>query len=190
LPASPLVSAYPGDGGDGDDASILELDFSPAGTGGSGGPGDTVTPTINFGPFDIRTSSLFGFGLFAQSSGGDGGNGGDNTTIFVGNGGTGGRGGDGGTINLLTTSTGGGILTTGFAGFGVVASSNGGDGGNGGDATAIDAQGGNGGRGGNGGNVTVTVNNFITTFGDHATDLRAEPQRLAAAPAPAAMRRT
>jgi len=178
-------SANGASGDDGANATFSENLFSAPTNGSAGGNGSTLTTTVNFNTFNISTSATFflGFqifppdeGIFARSNGGRGGDGGDNTTVFVAAGADGGRGGNGGTVNLNTSSSGGVIITTGSSGgVGILATSRGGNGGNGGDGSALfEGEGGSGALGGNGGTVTVNANNFITTTGSGARGIVAQ----------------
>jgi uncharacterized protein YhjY with autotransporter beta-barrel domain len=88
----------------------------------------------------ILTTGDMAAGIFAQSVGGGGGNGGDSTgkgsngqlTVNVGVGGTGGSGGEGGNVTVHNGN--GAILTMGAQSYGIFAQSVGGGGGTGGNA--------------------------------------------------------
>ncbi len=155
------------------------------GFGGVGGDGELVTLTSSG---DIATSGVDAQGLFAQSIGGGGGNGGFSAALGVAAGtnagagsltigGFGGAAGDGGVVILTNTGT---VETTGDRSHAVQGQSIGGGGGNGGIAASFTAAfssstpvalglnlGGFGGAGGDAENVTVTSND-ATTHGDGA----------------------
>jgi hypothetical protein len=115
------------------------------------------------------------FGIFAQSVGGSGGDGGTVAgTIAVGGGG--GTGGDGGNVNVTNT---GSVSMTGGSSGGVFAQSVGGGGGFGGGAISLGAfvnvsVGGSGGAGGKGGKVVVKSSGPITTVGDRSAAIFAQ----------------
>ena len=150
------------------------------GSAGAAGNGGAVTVT--------NTGSITGIGqqstgIFAQSVGGGGGNGGDTLSVAVGAGisigGSGGNGGNGATVSL----TNGGMLSlAGDQATGIFAQSVGGGGGNGGDASTQGllasaftlAIGGRGGGGGNGGAVFVTNTGAISVSGVDATGIVAQ----------------
>jgi uncharacterized protein YhjY with autotransporter beta-barrel domain len=131
-------------------------------------------------------------GIFAQSIGGGGGNGGYAVAISVGDkaamsvslGGTGGRGGNGAGVYVGNASE---IRTYGNDAYGILAQSIGGGGGNGGFAVAgnmsVDpsvsiglsfAMGGSGGAGGFGDWVSVTNSGDITTHGERSNAIFAQ----------------
>ena len=161
------------------------------GGGGLGGDGDTV---------DVRTSGVIvtegdrSSGVFAQSVGGGGGNGGWSGALGVGAGGTGGGaaitvggwaggGGDGKAVTVTSDSD---IGTGGIDAHGLLAQSIGGGGGTGGFSLgagvgagqtgvgAVITVGGGGGDGGDGGIVKVTSNGDIVTHGDGAMAVNAQ----------------
>jgi hypothetical protein len=162
--------------------------FSLGGSAGAGSHGDVVNVFSNT---TITTRGDEGHGVFAQSLGGGGGNGGfsvagsaskDTTSVNASIGGFGGGGGHGGDVGVTTS---GNIVTLGDKAFGVFAQSVGGGGGNGGFSVAgglsvppsgtatkkpannIEfSMGGFGGNGDRGGNVIVTNTGVIDTFGD------------------------
>ena len=118
--------------------------------------GGAVTAT-NSG--SLSASGQGANGLFAESVGGGGGDGGASSGIFT-YGGQGGAGGSGGAISVTNTA-GGTVTVSGDDANALYAQSVGGGGGNGGDATSGGttvslAIGGKGGAGGNGGAVNVT----------------------------------
>ncbi len=141
-----------GSGGSATDA------FGVVGLGGNGavaGHGGAVT-IENYG--DIVTMQAGSMGIFAQSIGGAGGDGGNARGMVS----VGGRGGAGGSSGLVQVINGGNITTGGANSGAVFAQSVGGGGGNGGSSGGV-AQffgfsiGGDGGGGGHGGDVNVTL---------------------------------
>lgn len=112
--------------------------------GGDGGNGGVVSVT-NSG--SLKSDEIKLTAIHAQTSGGDGGTGGD------GIGGAGGNGGDGGSVYVTNSGT---ILTTRMLSDAVLAQSVAGQGGSGGKGAA-------GGSGGAGGNITVVNTGAITT---------------------------
>ncbi|WP_127089998.1 autotransporter outer membrane beta-barrel domain-containing protein [Aquabacter cavernae] len=176
----------------------ISLNRSTGGTGGEGGNGGEVTIT-NAG--SITTDLATSHGLFAQSIGGGGGDGGKAETsagqiiaIKSSVGGSGSRGGVGNTVTV--TNERGSIITTGgSSAFGIAAQSIGGGGGSA--AMGIDLQadslfttvmaaasplvttlsshtGGQGGIGGVGGQVTVKNGGIIATEGNQAHGIFAQ----------------
>ena len=170
------------------------------GTGGMGGAGSTVT-VVNEADAAIQTTGKESHGIFAQSVGGGGGNGGSTISVDgryggaeastrralqFGLGGSGGTGGTGGNVDVTNTGT---ILTTGEGAHGIYAQSVGGGGGNGGssitgtvrlkvgDNTSPTAQlniGGAGGSGNVAGNVVVTNSGDIQVDGAGAYGIFAQ----------------
>ncbi|RKZ05278.1 hypothetical protein DRQ25_16515, partial [Candidatus Fermentibacteria bacterium] len=168
--------------------------FSWGGDGAAAGHGNAVTVN-NTGSLVTRQSESSG--IYAESLGGGGGNGGDSGSIgnnlSVSIGGSGGPGGDGSTVNVTTSDS---TITTGedstnpgqwntlvrFS-HGIFASSKGGGGGQGGFAfsaasgagfSASFAFGGSGGDGGDGGDVLVDNQSALTTYGDESYGLFAQ----------------
>ena len=173
------------------------------GFGGAAGDGGDVT-VINTGSIQTSGTRFFSadddpnygedgdlaYGIFAQSIGGGGGNGGAGNMdgsrdtrnallenngnlgdtfqpeISIGMGGFGGASGDGGDVVVTNTGT---ITTTGDNAHAILAQSIGGGGGNAGDGYISNAGavsfGGAGGNAGDGGDVTVTHTGNITTHG-------------------------
>ncbi len=169
-----------GGGGNGGFAGSLAVGGASAsvslgGDGNAGGVGGTID-IVNFGT--IETDGNGAAGIFAQSIGGGGGNGGSALATSIGLasvtttvGGKGKEGGNGGLVDILNTGL---ISTQGHNSAGVFAQSIGGGGGNGGDATSLSLAGpvavavgvgGDGGEGGNGGNVIVKNEGIIETEG-------------------------
>ena len=149
------ASSVGGLAGDGSDAFGIGAD---GGQGGGSSQGSPVTVT-NSGSVETQNSNSIG--IFVQSVGGGGGDGGSTGGVFS-VGGNGASGGPGGTVKVYnsgTVKTGGAIGGTGDDAVGVFLQSVGGGGGNGGGAVAVGAGvslaiGGNGAIGGAGGTVT------------------------------------
>lgn len=154
------------------------------GAAGVGGGADAVT--VNVSDASINTSGTGAVGIFAQSVGGGGGNGGFAGAIGVGGGalsiglgGAGAAGGVGGIVNVTNHDS---ISTMGDNATGILAQSVGGGGGNGGfaltgSAGAVSVAVSVGGKGGAGSNGdAATVNNFgaITTQGNLAYGILAQ----------------
>jgi hypothetical protein len=163
--------------------------LSLGGSGGAGGDGGVVD-VVNAGV--IETLGKDATGLFAQSVGGGGGNGGFSVAgsltgggesavaASVSVGGSGGDGGDAQTVDVVNTGT---VWTAGEGAGGILAQSIGGGGGNGGFSIAGSflgqynasvAVGGSGGDGGAGRAVTVDNTGNIHTQGTEAHGIRAE----------------
>jgi hypothetical protein len=175
-----------GGGNGGDTLSIgVGAQIAIGGQGGPGGSGGNVT-VINSGMMQI--SGEQSVGIFAQSVGGGGGNGGDAITLGVGQasffslaiGGKGGGGGAGGTVAVANSGV---ISVTGVSATGILAQSVGGGGGNGGDASTSGQSpvvniavslGGSGGGGGAGGAVTVDNSGSIAMSGTRARGIFAQ----------------
>ncbi|MDO9338283.1 MAG: hypothetical protein Q7T61_17970 [Caulobacter sp.] len=156
-----------GGGGDGGTAGGLA---AVGGTAGGGGAGGQVSVS-NTG--SLETTGAGSTGIFAQSIGGGGGDGGSTGGMIS----IGGEGGDGGDASTVTVANSGSILTRGDRANGIFAQSIGGGGGNGGGAASVGAfinvsVGGKGGKGGDGKAVT------IDTTG--ASDIRTEGEQSAA----------
>ncbi|WP_343806567.1 hypothetical protein [Paenochrobactrum glaciei] len=184
-----------GKGGD-SDFSVSEL-VASAGSGGAGGAaGDVVVNSqsdINRPAENVDSLSTMGDGsrgIYAQSVGGSGGNGGmagalsgslGPTTLSaaVAIGGNGGAGADAGNVHVTSFDH---ILTKGNQASGIEAVSQGGDGGNGGGALeaainaksfgAVVAIGGTGGNGGAGADSSVTFDGRIQTTGEGSHGIR------------------
>ncbi len=178
-----LAQSVGGGGGNGGGAISGGPGFSAAfgGTGGSGGAGGTVTvglDNVNFNladSYEISTQGNQSAGIFAQSVGGGGGNGGFAVSGAVGpiaiTLGVGGSGGPGGGADTVGVTAKGIIYTDGLNSAGIFAQSVGGGGGNGGATIAVAggafsapiALGGSGGQAGNAGAVTIFAQDFIAT---------------------------
>ena len=168
----------------------IQLGVNVGGGGGKGAVGGGVTVT-NDGA--IETGGIYGDAVFAQSIGGDGGNGGSSynvsiqattsstATIQTSVGGAGGSGNNGGKVEVANSAA---LTTTADAAAAIYSQSVGGGGGRGGNAASLmfdftkpptegttvqinaDAVvGGSGGAGGNGGAVKVTNSGVIGTKG-------------------------
>ncbi|MDO8800729.1 autotransporter outer membrane beta-barrel domain-containing protein [Phenylobacterium sp.] len=145
-----------GDGGDGDSIFVGQ-----GGKGGASAPGGVITMT-NTGT--IATQGLESYGMFGQSLGGVGGDGGSSDGIFYSDAGNGGTAEsarcriyfvcpDGGAVSLSNM---GSVTTQGARAHALFLESIGGGGGNGGSAGGwISVSGGSGGDAGNGGLVTA-----------------------------------
>ncbi|ELD9386533.1 autotransporter outer membrane beta-barrel domain-containing protein, partial [Salmonella enterica subsp. enterica serovar Benin] len=174
------------------------LQLGLGGTGASGGTGGEVS-VDNHGLIITRGNKAHG--IFAQSIGGGGGNGGysitGNLTLLKGTksspgmalniGGSGGSGNTAGTVNVTNS---GEISVSGAQSYGILAQSVGGGGGNGGMAVALSlndlikqargqswseiAVGGAGGDGADGGNVTVSNNGTIRVSGENSYGIFAQ----------------
>jgi uncharacterized protein YhjY with autotransporter beta-barrel domain len=170
-------------------AGALTGSVTLGGSGGVGGNGGTVTVNISGAGFvnaTVSTAESGATGIFAQSIGGGGGNGGFAGSLGIGGGaisvtlgGTAGAGGLGGAVNVNNANR---ILTGGDNAAGIMAQSVGGGGGNGGFAlsgsggvmSVAAAVGGSGGAGSNGGTVTVINSGDIGTIGKLAYGLLAQ----------------
>ena len=194
-------------GGGGNGSSVLSLTgmrsgadsgaftFSYGGTGGSGNSAGTVI-VDNRGVIDTAGDSAHG--IFAQSLGGGGGNGGmaiagnmiigaSGNTPLITIGGFGGSGGDGGPVTVTNS---GSITTRGAGAHGIQAQSIGGGGGNANLGFSLTAEPGSlvignalsaliggvfgGGAGGVGGSVTVNHTGDITVLGAGSMAINAE----------------
>ncbi|HYD28092.1 autotransporter outer membrane beta-barrel domain-containing protein [Brevundimonas sp.] len=130
--------------------------------GAPGGNGGTAIVRAQTGS-EVRTEGSAAHGLFSQSIGGGGGNGG--LSLGLGSlGSGGGTGGNGGTAQVFAQS-GSFVTTLGVSSHGVFAQSIGGGGGNGGISGGLVAIGSRGNSGGLGGNVTVESGATISTAG-------------------------
>jgi hypothetical protein len=115
------------------------------------------------------------YGIFAQSVGGGGGNGGASAGLFA----FGGRGGAGGNGGAVAVNNAGAITGIGEQSTGIFAQSIGGGGGNGGDTLSIAVGvgisiGGSGGNGGNGAGVTAINSGVLSQAGDQSTGIFAQ----------------
>ena len=154
-----LGQSLSGKGGDGGDADSIFV--GQGGKGGASGPGGTITLS-NTGT--IATKGVESYGMFGQSLGGVGGDGGSSDGIFYSDAGNGGTAEsarcrvyfvcpNGGAVSLSNM---GAITTEGARAHAMFLESIGGGGGNGGSAGGwISVSGGSGGDAGNGGLVTA-----------------------------------
>ncbi|MBN1559474.1 hypothetical protein JW998_04445 [candidate division KSB1 bacterium] len=155
------------------------------GSGGDGGNGGDVEVVAKAG---IATQGDQAHGILAESIGGGGGSGGFSVALSAAAGpsasfsmgGSGGGGGAGGIVGVTST---GGIATSGYHSYGILAQSIGGGGGNGGGSIAGSASGefslaasfgGSGGDGGNGNNVSVANAGNISTLGGESHGIFAQ----------------
>jgi len=132
----------------------------------SGGNGDWAIVTHKG---DIVTDGVGSHGIFAQSLGGLGGDGGNAGGIYA-LGGTGSAGGNGGQV-VVTTEVGSNIETKYKASHGILAQSIGGGGGNGGFGTGIVGLGAKSDGGGYGSTVKVSHNGSILTRGEGSSGI-------------------
>lgn len=168
------------------------ISVSVGGTGGAAGSGKAVTVTSTGANSSIGTTGDDSHGVFAQSIGGGGGNGGFAVSaaatgasvvgaISVGVGGEGGSGNTGGNATVMSV---GDISTKGHRSTGLLAQSLGGSGGNGGFAVsgslsiegsgAAIGVGGTGGSGGNSNAIAVTSSSTIDTLGSQSPGISAQ----------------
>ncbi|MEO1192423.1 MAG: hypothetical protein AAFY02_11745 [Pseudomonadota bacterium] len=166
----------------------ISLNLGIGGSGGAAGDGGAVS-VDNFGA--LSTTGDVAFGLFAQSIGAGGGNGGEATVAggrlvngSIGVGGNGGASGEGGAVTVTNS---GNISTSGNASFGILAQSAGGGGGLAGLAThettlTLDfgltlggtAGTNNQGTSGNGDSVMVTNSGLVSTEGSESHGIVAQ----------------
>jgi uncharacterized protein YhjY with autotransporter beta-barrel domain len=154
-----------------------------AGSGGSGGwiagaPGGGGQATdgghvtvVNDGT--ITTLGNDSYGIYAESIGGFGGQGGNGGSIFYSTGGDGNSAGSGGQVEVYNL-TNGTIMTTGERSFAIYAQSVGGGGGSGGGAGAIVGVGGGGASGGRGGSVLVANDADLYAMGQDSRGIYAQ----------------
>lgn len=179
-----VAESIGGGGGSGGFAIAGSMSAGPSGSlslgGGGAGGGDGGAATLVVYN-TVATSGDHSHGLFAQSVGGGGGNGGfaisgavaDGVAAAFAIGGSAGAGGHGGTVQVSADKA---IETQGDISHGIFAQSVGGGGGHGGfaiggavsteGAGASFALGGRGGSGGTGDGVTVTSQDAVSTAGD------------------------
>ncbi len=155
-----------GSGGNGSDGITVPIPLPPfllpiaAGDGGKGGPGGTASVTAS-GSI-LANGASFSHGIFAQSAGGNGGDGGDQLGPGF-NAGTGGGASSGGLARVDSSAN---ITTTGSDANGIRARSLGGVGGSGGTGyVSVIGGGGGGGATGNGGDVDVRSSGAVRTSG-------------------------
>ena len=165
-----LAKSGAADGGHGDNASLIPVDYytSPGGAGRAAG---SVTVASRG---DIASGGTNAPGILAQSQAGTGGHGGngDGTPASGGWGGAGGAGGQ-----VVVQDNGGAISTLGNNSHGIFALSLGGAGGVGGESgTTSTHHGGHGGTGGDGGLANVAGSGNIATTGDNSSGILAVSQ--------------
>ncbi|WP_309401018.1 autotransporter outer membrane beta-barrel domain-containing protein [Cerasicoccus maritimus] len=159
------LTADGGDGGDGASVDSFLHDDGYAGTGDNGGQGGTVNLTVD-GKITSTNLDAGQTGIVLTANGGDGGNGGADTTFFAPVSGPSGAAGDAGTVtvnigkNAVVQISSNGVP-------GIIAQANGGKGG---DAGYNDngTDGNDGSNGGNGGDLFFTNSGSIATGGDRA----------------------
>ena len=166
-------------GGGGGDGGVSGGLVSIGGSGGGGGGGEAVDIT-NSGA--LTTSGIFARGIFAQSVGGGGGDGGFSGGLVS----VGGSGAEGGSGKTVSVDNSGAITTEANDSAAIFAQSVGGGGGAGGNSLGVGvfitvAVGGGGGKGGGGGDVAVNEFNSagsatarIETKGDRSAGILAQ----------------
>jgi outer membrane autotransporter protein len=163
---------------------VTSLYVGVGGKGGGSSSGGAVTVTNSAA---IATQGDYAKGIFAQSVGGGGGEGGGNKghslrdtlipgTVSISVGGAGGSSGNGGIVSVTNS---GGITTSGEGAYGIQAQSVGGGGGVGGEGELGLLKlsigiGGEAGGAGNGNTATVSNSGAITTSGDGAHGIFAQ----------------
>ncbi|WP_269615698.1 autotransporter outer membrane beta-barrel domain-containing protein [Prochlorococcus marinus] len=162
-----LAQSVGGTGGSG--GASGNLFYSGSAKGDNGGQGGN-TFAKNSG--EILTQGDRSVGIFVQSTGGGGGNGGDSWGLIA-VGGSADAGGVGGDVEAINGST-GIISTTGKSSTGMFVQSVGGSGGNGGDSGGLVSLGGSGSNGAKAGSVDVDNDGTITTDGSHSRGLFAQ----------------
>jgi alpha-tubulin suppressor-like RCC1 family protein len=155
------------------------------GVGGEGGGGGNANEVVVTSNSRITTHGTNAHGIFAQSVGGGGGDGGfaiaaSGSDTYAGTINVGGKGGKGGKGDSVAITNTGAISTSGQRSYGVLAQSVGGGGGEGGFSLGISGSGsaslplsfgGSGGDGGHGGVLQVNNQGSITTEGSDAHGL-------------------
>ena len=154
-------------GGGGSGGGEFALIASLGGEGAAGGLGGYVH-VENDGL--LETSGIGAHGIFAQSIGGGGGDGGS-VGGLVAIGGSGSRTSDGGDVDVINR---GAIITEGLYSHGIFAESIGGGGGSGGRSAGLISIGGSGGGGGDAGIVSVTNEGDIYTIADESYGIFAQ----------------
>ena len=181
-----INSGYIGTGADGDgDRSHAIYAQSIGGGGGSGGSGSGLVglggggssggfggnvKVTNEQTGGIVTNGYSARGIYAQSIGGGGGDGGDSAGLIA-FGGSGSGTSDGGKVDV---SNAGIMLTFGDRSNAIFAQSIGGGGGDGGSSTGLLSFGGSGGGGGDGDDIHITNTGGIGTYGDDASAIFAQ----------------
>ena len=154
-------------GGGGSGGGEFALIASLGGEGAAGGFGGYVH-VENDGW--VETSGTAAHGIFAQSVGGGGGDGGS-VSGMVAIGGVGSETSDGGDVDVINRGT---IITHGSTSHAIFAESIGGGGGSGGRSGGLFSIGGSGGGGGDAGNVSVFNEGALYTHGDEAYGIFAQ----------------
>lgn len=199
-----VAQSIGGGGGNGGSATVNSITVSPdislsvsaavGGDGGTGAMGGGVS-VYNDAAGIISTLGSGAVGIFAQSIGGGGGNGGSSISHVGGAalvkgysldagisvGGNGGSGNVGGALDVINY---GSVTTEGDHGYGIFAQSVGGGGGNGGNSQGLSSStpvfrstitlGGMGGSGNHGSAVSISNHGAITTYGDYAAGIFAQ----------------
>ena len=165
-----------GGGGDGGDSGGLLVAVGGSGTGGGNGSNVTVdnfgSITTGIGDEGIIVGGWRSAGIFAQSIGGGGGDGGFAGAGIVAVGGSGALGGLGGAVAINNY---GSIITGGNNANTIFAQSVGGGGGNGGSTVAgIAAIGGSGGDGNDGGSISVLNEGWLASYGSNSAAIFAQ----------------
>ena len=161
-----LALSQGGNGGTGGDANDSNNINATSGNGGGGGAGGTVMIT---GSATVTTSGAQAVGIYGQSIGGNGGDGGKAFGTFNADARNGGMGGDGGTVIINTTAN---VTTSGSGAYGIAALSQGGNSGDGGNAlSGANASAGNSNDAGSGGTITLTSNGTVMAAGSGAAGL-------------------
>lgn len=161
------ASSVGGAGGNG--GGSFGLFASSAGSGGHGGKGGDVAVLLNTGAV-LQTYGKGGHGVFAYSTGGDGGNGGRPSGAVA----LGEKGGNGGDAGDVSVSNYGEITTHGEAAHGIFAQSVGAGAGSGSSSGGLVALGGNGGGESSGGAITVANVGTVVTHGLDAYGILAQ----------------
>ena len=164
-----LAQSIGGSGGSaGSSGNLLVSLIGSADNGGNGG-----AVTVSNGGA-IETHGTGSSGIFAQSIGGGGGQGGTaGGLVALALGGVGSNGGSGGTVAVTNTGT-GSVLTLGDSADGIMAQSIGGSGGDGANAFGLVSIGGTGSKGGSGSAVSVTNQGVIETRGKDSVGIIAQ----------------
>ncbi|MBI0539434.1 autotransporter outer membrane beta-barrel domain-containing protein [Roseomonas sp. KE2513] len=156
-----------GNGGTGSD----KTDGGSGGNGGAAGAGGAINVTVtNQGSVNVQLGSYFTTAIWAQSFGGIGGLGANESGWA--SGGNSGAGGNGGAITVVNN----GSLTTASADHapGILAQSFGGAGQSGGTGGGWGAQGGEGASGGDGGTISISGSGSINTSSTNSPGILAQ----------------
>ncbi len=150
--------------------SDVAADGADGGDDGDGAPGASAGTVSLDNSDDLTSDTARQDGLWAQSKGGDGGDGDSHTGIWV-SGDDGGDGGNGGAVGVTNS---GKLVTEERGSHGIRAESVGGNGGDGGDGSGAYGDGGGGGSGGDGSSASVDNTGNITTAGDDSHGILAQ----------------